>query len=466
MTCPISRRSFLLGSSAMLATTAIPRASAATRHRLVAAVGQAQIVPETFAGPTPVWAFNGTAPGPVLRVRAGERLAVDVENCLDQPTSVHWHGIRIDNGMDGVPGLTQAAIAPGEQFSYEFVPPDPGTYWYHSHNRSWEQNARGLHGALIVDEPELWRGADRDLVLVLDDWRLARDGAIADGFGQMMEWAHGGRIGNTPTVNGRLGSKIAVRPNERIRVRLINAANARIMEIAFAGLPVHLLALDGMPTTIEALSGTIQLAPAQRADLLVDFAGADGDTIALSLQTRDGPFEMATFALQGEPVRSRYADPVGLPQSGPAALPALSNAFRTELVTEGGAMGSMQGATHQGRWMDMRELVSRSRVWSFNGVAGDMDQPLATVARGRPIVFTLRNQTRWPHAMHVHGHHFRVVSRDGKPVASPVLRDTELMMPDETIEIAFVADNPGKWLLHCHMLEHAAGGMMTWFDVT
>ena len=129
-------------------------------------------------------------------------------------------------------------------------------------------------------------------------------------------------------------------------------------------------------------------------------------------------------------------------------------------------MGSMQGATHQGRWMDMRELVSRSRVWSFNGVAGDMDQPLATVARGRPIVFTLRNQTRWPHAMHVHGHHFRVVSRDGKPVASPVLRDTELMMPDETIEIAFVAANPGKWLLHCHMLEHAAGGMMTWFEVT
>ena len=219
MICPISRRSFLLGSSAMLATTAIPRASAATRHRLVAAVGQSQIVPETFAGPTPVWAFNGTAPGPVLRVRAGERLAVDVENGLDQPTSVHWHGIRIDNAMDGVPGLTQAAIAPGEQFSYDFIAPDPGTYWYHSHNRSWEQNARGLHGALIVDEPELWRGADRDLVLVLDDWRLARDGAIADGFGQMMEWAHGGRIGNTPTVNGRLGSKIAVRPNEWVRVR-------------------------------------------------------------------------------------------------------------------------------------------------------------------------------------------------------------------------------------------------------
>ncbi|WP_323133131.1 multicopper oxidase family protein, partial [Aurantimonas coralicida] len=343
-------------------------------------------------------------------MRAGERLAVDVENGLDQPTSVHWHGIRIDNAMDGVPGLTQAAIAPGEQFPYDFVAPDPGTYWYHSHNRSWEQNARGLHGALIVDEPEPWRGADRDLVLVLDDWRLAQDGSIADGFGQMMEWAHGGRIGNTPTVNGRLGSKIAVRPNERVRVRLINAANARIMEIAFADLPVHLLALDGMPTTIEALSGTIQLAPAQRADLLVDFAGADGDTIPLSLQTRDGPFEMATFALQGEPVRSRYADPVGLPLSGPAALPELPNAFRTELVMEGGAMGSMQGATHQGRWMDMRELVSKSRVWSFNGVAGDMDEPLATVARGRPIVFTLRNATRWPHAMHVHGHHFRVVS--------------------------------------------------------
>ncbi|MCC4300280.1 multicopper oxidase domain-containing protein [Aurantimonas coralicida] len=130
VTCPISRRSLLLESSAMLATTAISRASAATRRRLVAAAGQTQIVLETFAGPAPVWAFNGTAPGPVLRVRAGERRAIDVENGLDQPTSVHWHGIRIDNAMDGGPGLTQAAIAPGEQFPYDFVAPDPGTYWY------------------------------------------------------------------------------------------------------------------------------------------------------------------------------------------------------------------------------------------------------------------------------------------------------------------------------------------------
>ena len=130
MTLPISRRSFLFGSGAMLATAGVSIGSAATPQRLVAAPGRAQIVPETFAGPTPVWAFNGTAPGPVLRVRAGERLAVDVENGLDQPTSVHWHGIRIDNAMDGVPGLTQAAIAPGEQFPYDFVAPDPGTYWY------------------------------------------------------------------------------------------------------------------------------------------------------------------------------------------------------------------------------------------------------------------------------------------------------------------------------------------------
>ncbi|MCQ0988287.1 multicopper oxidase family protein [Jiella marina] len=465
----LNRRGFV---KAALAAPFVPslagflssRAQAEAGKTLKAAPATAQLVPADVAGPTPVWAFNGTAPGPVLRVKAGERLKVMVENGLDQPTSVHWHGIRIANGMDGVPGLTQEAIEPGASFSYDFVAPDPGTYWYHSHDRSWEQNARGLHGALIVEEAEPWAGADRDLVLVVDDWRLTEDGTIDESFGHMMDWSHAGRLGNVVTVNGSYRPKFAVRPNERIRVRLINASNARTMAIGLAGTTARLLALDGMPVGLNDVAEPVQLAPAQRADLLADFAASE-TPLPIAVETRDGPVPIAEIVVSGDPVREASDDPIGLPTSGPGVLPNLSGAKRVELLMEGGAMGGMSGAMHDGRMMDMRALVDEGRVWAFNGIAGDMDEPLARFAKGSPALIAIRNDTGWPHAMHVHGHHFRVVSRNGKPIADPALRDTDLMMPDETIEIAFIADNPGKWLLHCHMLEHAAAGMMTWFEV-
>ncbi|EAU39782.1 multicopper oxidase domain protein [Fulvimarina pelagi HTCC2506] len=424
----------------------------------------ALILPSDLASPTPIWGFDGTVPGPVLRTMAGERLSAVVENGLDQPTSVHWHGIRIDNAMDGVPGLTQEAIAPGGRFVYDFEAPDPGTYWYHSHDRSWEQNARGLHGALIVEEAEPWEGADRDLVLLVDDWRLAEDGSIDDSFGQMMDWSHGGRLGNFVTVNGRSKPRIEVRPNERIRVRLINAANARIMELGLPGTRTWRLALDGMPVPLVEENEPVWLAPAQRTDLLVDILD-DETPKTLVLHTNGGPFEIAEFAVTGEPVRASFPEAIGLPRSGPSLPDDLSDAVRAELLMEGGAMGGMAGAMHKGRMMDTRSLVGKGYVWAFNGVADDRGKPLARFAKGQTAVITIRNETGWPHAMHVHGHHFRVLTRNGEPTGDVAMRDTTLTVPDETIEIAFVADNPGKWLLHCHMLEHSASGMMTWFEV-
>ncbi|EAU40421.1 multicopper oxidase, putative [Fulvimarina pelagi HTCC2506] len=463
------RRHFLKAGAALPLLAMLPhsaRADPKTEEGIVlrAQQGSQQMMATDLAGPTPIWGFGGSAPGPVLRVKAGERLRAVVENALDQPTSVHWHGIRIDNAMDGVPGLTQEAIEPGSRFVYDFVAPDPGTYWYHSHDRSWEQNARGLYGALIVEEAEPWEGADRDLVLLVDDWRLAEDGSIDDSFGQMMDWSHGGRLGNFVTVNGRSKPRIEVRPNERIRVRLINVANARVMELGLAGMRAFRLALDGMPVPLVEEKEPILLAPAQRTDLLVDIPD-DETPKSLVLHTNGGPLEIAEFAVAGEPVRTSFPAAVGLPHSGPSLPDDLSNAIRAELLMEGGAMGTMKGAMHQGRAMDIRELVSMGRVWAFNGVAGDMDEPIGRFERGRAVVLSIKNVTSWPHAMHLHGHHFRVLSRNGKPTDEVAMRDTALTVPDETIEIAFVADNPGRWMLHCHMLEHSAGGMMTWFEV-
>jgi FtsP/CotA-like multicopper oxidase with cupredoxin domain len=173
-------------------------------------------------------------PGPEIRARRGDRIRVTVENRLPEETTVHWHGVRIPNAMDGVPHLTQRPIAPGETFAYEFDLPDAGTYWYHPHQHSSAQVGRGLYGPLIIDESHPIR-VDRDLVWVLGDWRLLANAQISDDFDNLHDMAHNGRAGNTVTLNGKVPDTFSVRSGERVRLRLINAANARIFVLEFAG---------------------------------------------------------------------------------------------------------------------------------------------------------------------------------------------------------------------------------------
>jgi FtsP/CotA-like multicopper oxidase with cupredoxin domain len=143
----------------------------------------------------------------------------------------------------------------------------------------------------------------------------------------------------------------------------------------------------------------------------------------------------------------------------------LAAAKTVDLNMTGGAMGSMDRAMLGGKMLDWRQLVKKKRVWAFNGIAGDLDKPLAQVKQGETVRIDIVNDTAFPHAMHLHGHHFTVVAKNNMSVAERVWRDTELVYPDEKISFAFLADNPGKWLFHCHMIEHQAGGMMTWIDV-
>ncbi|MPZ41262.1 MAG: multicopper oxidase domain-containing protein, partial [Rhizobiales bacterium] len=208
----IDRRSLLLGGASLAVTLPLDLRAATSTVREFAL--RAAPVRLSLVGPphpdTDVWAYGRTVPGPEIRVRQGERLRVVVENRLPQETTIHWHGVRVPNAMDGVPHLTQKPIAPGERFVYEFDVPDAGTYWYHPHHRSFEQVGRGLAGALIVEEMEPLP-VDRDLVWVLGDWRLARDGSIVNDFGNLMEVTMAGRIGNTVTINGRLPETMPVR---------------------------------------------------------------------------------------------------------------------------------------------------------------------------------------------------------------------------------------------------------------
>lgn len=455
----LTRRQVLAGTAAMATSAALSRHGlAADPPVLRAAPGTARIGPPDLPE-TPVWGYGGGVPGPVLRVPQGARLTRRFVNDLPQPSTVHWHGIRIANAMDGVPDLTQPVVPPGDDFLYDFVVPDAGTYWYHPHNRTWEQLARGLYGALIVEEPEP-PSVDRDEVLLIDDWRLAEDGTIQEDFGSLHDWSHAGRLGNWGTVNGDGDYRLRVAKHERLRLRLVNSANARVVPLELDGLSGWVVALDGQPLAVPEPAGQIVLAPAQRADLIVDVvAEAEGFLAAVE---RDSRFVLATFDVQGESRGERLAAPPPLPANPVPALGNLDAARAVTLRMEGGAMGGLQGALLGGEQLGMRALAEIGKVWAFNGRADMPADPLVAVSTGETVRLKMVNDTGWQHAMHLHGHHFRRIGADG---ALGPLRDTLLVEPDETADVAFVADNPGDWLLHCHMVEHSAAGMMTWLRV-
>ncbi|MFT6105647.1 MAG: FtsP/CotA-like multicopper oxidase with cupredoxin domain [Paracoccaceae bacterium] len=402
-----------------------------------------QILPEGD-GMTDLWGYNGGSPGPEIRIPKGGRVKVDFRNRIDQGTAVHWHGIRIENRMDGVPGMTQPLVMPGASFGYDFVAPDAGTYWYHSHNRSWEQVAKGLYGPLIIEEttpPDV----DHDITVVIDDWRVAETGALADGFGTMHDQAHGGRLGNF--ARALFAPDLTVKSGARVRLRLINVATARVFPLQINGIEGVIVALDGMPLDRPEPLRDLVIAPAQRIDIIADVTAQDADDIRVIFPTRQEPYEMGRIPVRGTAARATRGP---VPPLEPNAVPVPDMAAATPLTLEmqGGAMGRMR---------------MPDGIWAFNGKSIMDDIPLHRFSRGETARISLINDTAFAHGIHLHGHHFHELRSDGTLGA---LRDTSLVARAEQRDIVCVFDNPGKWLLHCHMLDHQAAGMKTWIEVT
>ena len=486
----LTRRAFLAGAATAAAATVAGPALAASPSTpgtrvfaLRPAPGRATLVPGAGRD-TAVWCYDGSVPGPEIRVKRGERVRVDVENGLDEETTVHWHGLRVPNAMDGVPHLTQRPIAPGERFRYEFDAHDAGTFWYHPHQRGFEQIARGLYGPLIVEEDEPLR-VDREMTWVLDDWRLTREVALAEGFGGMHDASHAGRLGNTVTINGKVPDRWRVRASERVRLRLVNAANARIFALDFSDHEPVIVALDGQPVAPHVPDGgLVILGPAMRADVVLDMRAPPGSRASVIDRFDDRrAYRLVDLSYANEPLRASPPDwPLDLP-ANPLPEPDMASAERHEIAFEGGMMGAMvaarmgrgAGDRSEGRparrgmmgggmmgGRSMMDMMHSGKVWTINGVAaeGHVMEPMLTLARGRSHVLAMTNVTAFHHPIHMHGHSFRVVSRDGRPTRHREWQDTVLMAPTERVEIAFVADNPGDWMFHCHVMEHQAAGMM------
>ena len=448
-----TRRQFLAAMAAGAGFALLPgKVQAAPR---ILRAREAQVALAGSAHPqTAVWGYEGAVPGPELRFRQGERLRVEIENLLPSDTTVHFHGIRLPNAMDGVPDLTQPPIAAqGGKFLYEFELPDAGTYWYHPHLGSPEQVGRGLYGALVVEEAAP-PAVDRDLVWVLGDWRLDREARIVEDFGNFMDASHAGRIGNTVTVNGAIRESFDIRAGERVRLRLVNAANARIFGLNFRGHDPLVIALDGHPVAPHRPEdGRVVLGPAMRADVLLDATSEPGSVHPVVDDFyRQRAYRLLDLRYSKDSARRGRAG-AEPPNIAPNTMPEpdLERAQRHRVVFGGGMMGGMP----------MMGMM-RGAAWTVNGAPiGEHDHdPILTLGLGRSYTLELVNDTQWHHPIHLHGHAFRVISRNGRPTRRREWLDTVLLAPRERAEIAFVADNPGNWMFHCHVLEHQASGMM------
>jgi len=403
------------------------------------------VIPMFDGRPFSVWAYNGQVPGPVLRAKVGERVRVRFTNRLPEDTTVHWHGVRVPNAMDGVPGVTQPPVAPGESFVYEFVPKDAGTFWFHPHLRSSEQVERGLFGVLIVEDADPLPYT-REVIWVIDDWRLGQDGAIDPRFNTPGDLMHDGRWGNVVTVNGRVQEVLEVHPGERLRLRLLNTANGRVFAPDFSGLDASVIAVDGLYTPRPLPPAGFELSPGNRLDLDVtipsDWAGRE---IQIIDRFSRRPFVLATIRVGGDAVPTP-----AFPSAAQAYVPAWRDGLGVPLAQ------SFDLSNERGGPFGI--------LWTLNGVAhvGHADmKPSAELPLGRFARLRFGNLSYRLHPIHIHGMFFKVLARDGSPVDEPFWRDTALVHPRETVDIGLVPVDAGDWMLHCHILEHAEAGMMT-----
>jgi FtsP/CotA-like multicopper oxidase with cupredoxin domain len=350
--------------------------------------------------------------------------------------------------MDGVGGLTEQATPPGGTHEYRLTPPDAGTFLIRPCvlGGSAEPLERGLSALLIVEEtnpPQV----DQDVALLVDDWRLNEDGTLAP-FEKTAGAAPAGRLGSWLSVNGKAApQRVEAPPGGRVRLRLANACNARAMRLRFDQLKAYVIAIDGQPTsTFEPLRASLPFGPGTRYDLLVDLppeAGAAGAVMAL---IGDG-LPLVEIVTAGE---KRPALPAVAPLAPNSKLPdaiKLQNATRKDVIIKG-------------------DPKAANAPWTINGAAGTPSgPPLIRVKRGSPVVLALTNQTSLAQPMHLHGHAFRLLHAldDGW---EPYFLDTVQVPENRTTRIAFVADNPGKWLLASTVMERFDAGLWTWIEVT
>jgi FtsP/CotA-like multicopper oxidase with cupredoxin domain len=461
---------------------------------------EATLVRRTIGGHTiAMYAFNGQAPGPLLRVRQGATIFVRFHNATDRPATIHWHGVRVANRYDGSPDATQPPLAPGASFVYAVHCPDAGIFWYHDHVREDIGQPMGLYGNLIVDPPTpSGSAATRIVPLILGDLLLDGDSVVPFG-ADAPNFALMGRFGNVVLVNGDPHWQLTVATGEVVRLLLTNASSARTYNVSVGTAPMKLIASDQGAYLHEVMVPSIVIAPGERYVVDVRFDRPGDVALVNEVQTIDhflgefipqvdtlghvlvaGPARpaaaassAAAFAVLHEdsaaardvarfrPEFDRAPDEEIVLTTAITDLPipvmqfmSVDTLFRPALEwTDGMSDMNWVATGREVRWIirDRRSGLEDMAInWHFH--------------QGSVIKIRVFNDPRslhpMDHPLHLHGQRFLVVARDGTPNPYLVWKDTAIIPVGSTVDLLVDLSNPGTWMLHCHIGEHLAAGMM------
>ena len=397
------------------------------------------------------WTYNGTIPGPLIRVRVGDRLIVHFTNHLPQPTTVHWHGLRIPNPMDGVPDVSQPEVKPGDTFTYDVVVPDAGLYWYHPHVMSAAQVGFGLYGALLVDDPADRFATVEEHVLVLSDIEITDAGSLqSPNTGGSAGMAFG-RDGNVLLVNGRNHPRVGARTGVPQRWRVVNAAKSRYFKLdAGERQRFTWIGGDGGPLEYAVDTDFLVLAPGERADVLVTPHVAPGSELTIGAP----PFDRGYGSIEGRLGEALFTMVMATtPAPPPVRLPKVARTI-TPIRTA--------GATPVNIEFD----ITGAFEYTINGQTLGQFPPVQARV-GETQVWTISNPSPWSHPFHLHGFFFQVLDPQGRPMRPMQWKDTVSVPYRGTVRVVVMYDNrPGMWMFHCHILDHADGGLMGMVHLT
>jgi FtsP/CotA-like multicopper oxidase with cupredoxin domain len=392
--------------------------------------------------------FNKQVPGPVINAGKGDTVIVKLKNNLTEPTTIHWHGIRLPALMDGTDAV-QKLIQPGEEFEYRFIVPDAGTFWYHSHTNETAQMERGMYGALIVkddDDPV----TDDEKVLMIDDMKLSPDNKFAvpgSAIARLRE-RHDGREGHSLLINGKEMPEININAGQTERWRLINSSSARYFFLHLQGKPFKLIGTDGGLLEAPQTITKILITPGERIDIAV------------------GPFETGeTFLIESLPYNRRISVRpklqafasvhVGEFRKSAASIPPVLRQIKP--------LAPQNAETTRKIKFSVGPSIKNGLNFLINNDMHLNDKPVKV---GELQIWELANTSLMDHPFHLHGFFFQVIELNGKAPEYISWKDTINLPPRSKTKIAWLPDDrPGMWMYHCHILEHHEAGMMAHFEV-
>ena len=463
-----SKGSSLVDPSAIAsAESARPHSGSIRKFSLVAALTTIDLAGRAVK----TWGYEISPTAAALRATAGDRVQIAFKNELPEETSVHWHGLAIRNDMDGVPGVTTPSIPSGGKFLYDFTIPDPGTHWFHPHTGL--QLDRGLYAPFIIDDPNESGKYDIEWILVLDDWTdgvgpspeeiLAKlkngDGTNSGGMdmGDMGGMDHSGGMGSMDggdvtypyfLVNKRPPEDpevLSARAGQRIRLRIINAAADTIFDVALADHEMLITHSDGYAVKPTRTS-LIRIGMGERYDAIVT--------------VKDGAFPFVAIPVGKSGVARAIVRTGSGSLPAPSALPNESRLTPTTVADLSAGVGSALRRSSP----DISQVLRLSGsmqpyVWKINGFTYDRAEPIQ-IRQGQYGRLKIQNASMMSHPIHLHGHTFQLGQAGGRGPR----KDTVLVPPMGSVSVDLLANNPGKWMIHCHNIYHAEAGMMTRLD--